>query len=164
MENKEKQAGEHHQKPRLVQAMTELDCKGEEQRTSKKRKACGDQEQGEQERPERKTWRLDKKDPTGRKEQGQLLHYHLAWGDDGDADHPEPGQVVHLHTQCEGVATEPGTVTTELVGQSPQIGTAGNGVTSKSILFFCCLNQKNLLHVISHMLRDNKNYMGQAPT
>ena len=51
-----------------------------------------------------------------------------------------------------------------LWGQSPQIGTAGNGVTSKSILFFCCLNQKNLLHVISHMLRDNKNYMGQAPT
>ena len=26
LENKEKQAGEHHQKPRLVQAMTELDC------------------------------------------------------------------------------------------------------------------------------------------
>ena len=52
----------------------------------------------------------------------------------------------------------------EHVGQSPQICTAGNGVTSKSILFFCCLNQKNLLHVISRMLRDNKNYMGQAPT
>ena len=49
-------------------------------------------------------------------------------------------------------------------GQSPQICTAGNGVTSKSILFFCCLNQKNLLHVISRMLKDNKNYMVQAPT
>ena len=127
MENKEKQAGEHHQKPRLVQAMTELDCKGEEQRTSKKRKACGDQEQGEQEWPERKTWRLDKKDPTGRKEQGQLLHHHLAWGDDGDADHPEPGQVVHLHTNCEGVATEPGTVTTELVENSQHYQELGEG-------------------------------------
>ena len=48
------------------------------------------------------------------------------------------------------------------LGLSPQICTACNGVTWKSVFPPCCFH--NLLYAISCMVMDHKNKMRQAPT